>query len=224
MRNRAYNTNGEIDDLFSPLMNPSGYDSVFLFFDVASASYSGATSDGAPWDSLMVLTTSDCGITFDSLYKKGGPDFLTHKQAVLTEFVPTAAEWRRDSINLTPIIKKGEFRVVFRNFSNAENNIYLDNINLKTKATLPYLKEKGYTVGPNPTSNQVFITFLEPPANLEYIALYNIAGQLVSKQQASDINSSNRFIFDLVNEPNGIYFVKLIYRNSVKTIKITKVR
>ncbi|GAA3931992.1 T9SS type A sorting domain-containing protein [Chitinophaga oryziterrae] len=224
MHNRAYNTNGETDDLFSPLMNPSGYDSVFLFFDVASASYSGATSGETLWDSLMVLTTSDCGITFDSIYKRGGPDFLTHKQSVTSEFIPTAAEWRRDSVNLTPIIKKGEFRVVFRNISNDENNIYLDNINLVTKATLPYLKEKGYTVGPNPTSNQVFITFLEPPANLQYIALYNTLGQLVSKQQASDINSSNRFIFDLVNEPNGIYFVKLIYRNSVKTIKITKVQ
>ncbi|SEW44671.1 Por secretion system C-terminal sorting domain-containing protein [Chitinophaga sp. YR573] len=224
MHNLAYDTNGAVDDLFSPLMNPSGYDSVFLFFDVASASYSGATSTNALWDSLIVLTTSDCGITFDSLYVKGGPDFLTHKQAVTTEYVPTAAEWRRDSVNLTPIIKKGEFRVVFRNVSNAENNIYLDNINLITKATQPYLKEKGYTVGPNPTSNQVFITFLEPPANLQYIALYNTLGQQVAKQPAASINSSNRFIFDLVNEPNGIYFVKLIYRNSVKTIKITKVQ
>jgi hypothetical protein len=224
MHNLVYNNNGAADDLFSPLMDPGGKDSVFLFFDVASASWSGTNSSNDLWDSLLVVTTSDCGITFDSAYKKGGPDFLTHKQALETEFIPTAAEWRRDSVNLTSIIKKGKFRVVFRNITNAENNLYLDNINLVTRNTQPYLKEKGFTVGPNPTTNQVFITFLEPPVNLQYIALYNTLGQLIAKQPAASINSSNRFIFDLVNEPNGIYFVKLIYRNSVKTIKITKVQ
>ncbi|HJT75126.1 MAG TPA: T9SS type A sorting domain-containing protein, partial [Chitinophaga sp.] len=161
--------------------------------------------------------------TLDSLYKKGGADLLTRKTAVLTEYVPTATEWRRDSVNLTPIIKKGRFRVVFRNISNAENNIYLDNINLVTRSTLPYLKEKGLVIRPVPVTSQLFITFLEPPANLQYIAIYNTLGQMVTKQRGSSINSSNRFIFDLVNEPNGIYFVKLIYSNKVKTIKITKV-
>jgi len=74
-----------------------------------------------------------------------------------------------------------------------------------------------------PVVNQLFITFLETPKDLDYIAIYNTLGQLVTKQPGSSVNSSNRFIFDLVNEPNGIYFVKLIYRNNVKTIKITKV-
>lgn len=223
MHNLAYNTNDAIDDILTPMFDPTGKDSVFLFFDVAAAAYSNLNGSNMVWDSLQVLTTSDCGETYDSLYKKGGESLLTRRQPVTSEFVPTASEWRRDSINLTPIIKKGRFRVVFRNISNAENNIYLDNINIVTKNTLPYLKEKGMIIGPVPTSNQLFITFLEAPNNLDYIAIYNTLGQLVTKQRGSSINSSNRFIFDLVNEPNGIYFVKLIYRNNVKTIKITKV-
>jgi hypothetical protein len=225
IHNHAYDVNGEKDDLLLPLLDPTGKDSVFLFFDVAAASYSGADDrSNDTWDSLLVMTTSDCGVTFDSAYQKGGPDFLTHKQAVTDEYIPTAAEWRRDSVNLTPFIKKGKFRVVFRNISNAENNVYLDNINLITKNTLPYLKEHGFTVGPVPVVDLLYITFLEAPANLNYIAIYNTIGQQIAKQAGSAVNTSNRFIFDLVNEPNGIYFVKLIYRNSVKTIKITKVR
>jgi hypothetical protein len=223
MHNLDYATNAQNDDIFTPLFNPSGVDSVFLFFDVAAASYSPVTSNAAPWDSLQVLTTSDCGLTFDLLYDKGDPALVTRKQNVTSEFVPLATEWRRDSVNLTPILKKGRFRVVFRNVSNDENNIYLDNINLVTKTTDPYLKDKGLTIGPVPVTNQLFITFLNPPDNLQYIALYNTIGQQVAKQPGSAINGSNRFIFDLVNEPNGIYFVKLIYTSSVKTIKITKV-
>lgn len=223
MHNLAYNTNDAIDDILSPTFNPAGHDSVFLFFDVAAAAFSSVNGSNTVWDSLQIFTTSDCGKTLDSLYKKGGASFLTRKQPVTTEFIPTAAEWRRDSVNLTPIIRKGQFRVVFRNISNAENNIYLDNINIVTKNTLPYLKEKGLVIGPVPVVNQLFITFLETPKDLDYIAIYNTLGQLVTKQPGSSVNSSNRFIFDLVNEPNGIYFVKLIYRNNVKTIKITKV-
>ncbi|ACU62149.1 M43 family zinc metalloprotease [Chitinophaga pinensis] len=223
IHNLAYNTNGAVDDILTPVFDPTGKDSVFLFFDVAAAAYSSLNGTNTTWDSLQVLTTSDCGETFDSLYKQGGSSLLTRRVPVTTEFVPMASEWRRDSINLTPIIKKGAFRVVFRNISNAENNIYLDNINIVTKNTLPYLKEKGMVIGPVPTSNQLYITFLEVPNDLEWIGIYNTLGQLVSKQPGSSINNSNRFIFDLVNEPNGIYFVKLIYRNNVKTIKITKV-
>ncbi|TWV99376.1 M43 family zinc metalloprotease [Chitinophaga pinensis] len=223
IHNLAYNTNEAVDDMLSPVFDPTGKDSVFLFFDVAAAAYSSLNGTNTTWDSLQILTTSDCGNTFDSLYKKGGSSLLTRRVPVTTEFVPTASEWRRDSINLTPIIKKGPFRVVFRNISNAENNIYLDNINIVTKNTLPYLKEKGLVIGPVPTSNQLYITFLEIPNDLEWIGIYNTLGQLVAKQPGSSINNSNRFIFDLVNEPNGIYFVKLIYRNNVKTIKITKV-
>jgi hypothetical protein len=223
MHNLAYNTNDAIDDILTPMFDPTGKDSVFLFFDVAAAAYSNLSSSNAVWDSLQILTTSDCGETFDSVYKRGGESLLTRRQPVTSEFIPTASEWRRDSINLTPIIKKGRFRVVFRNISNAENNIYLDNINVVTKNTLPYLKEKGLVIGPIPTVSQLFITFLEVPNNLDYIAIYNTSGQLVARQPGSSINNSNRFIFDLVNEPNGIYFVKLIYRNNVKTIKITKV-
>lgn len=223
MHNLAYNTNDAIDDIISPTFDPSGKDSVFLFFDVAAAAYSSINGSNPVWDSLQIFTTSDCGETLDSLYKKGGAGLLTRRQPVTGEFIPTAAEWRRDSINLTPIISKGRFRVIFRNISNAENNIYLDNINIVTKSTLPYLLEKGLTIGPVPTANQLFITFLKVPEDLDHIAIYNTSGQLVARQPGSSINNSNRFIFDLVNEPNGIYFVKLIYRNNVKTIKITKV-
>lgn len=223
MHNLAYNTNNAIDDILSPTFDPAGHDSVFLFFDVAAAAFSSINTSDNVWDSLQIFTTSDCGETLDNLYDKGGAGLLTRKQPVTTEFIPTAAEWRRDSVNLTPMIRKGRFRVVFRNISNAENNIYLDNINIVTKNTLPYLKEKGITIGPVPVINQLYITFLEIPNDLDYIAIYNTLGQLVTKQAGSSINNGNRFIFDLVNEPNGIYFVKLIYRNNVKTFKITKV-
>lgn len=224
MRNLAYSSNGPVDDLYTPVINAQGADSLFLFFDVAAAVQTNPVTTGNVWDSLQVLITADCGQTFDSVYGKWGGNLITRTTPISSEFVPAAGEWRRDSVNLTPFIAQGRFRVVFRSITNFENNIYLDNINLVAKAVNPYLKEQGYTVAPNPTSSQVFVTFLEPPADLDAIAVYNAAGQLIARQAASAIDNSNRFTFDLVNEPNGVYFVKLIYRNRAKTIKIIKVR
>lgn len=227
MRNYVYDATGETDDIRTPTIDPGGVDSVFLFFDVAAATYNnvnGADSSENAWDKLLVMTTSDCSLTYDTLYSKSAKSLVTITNPVTSEFTPTAAQWRRDSVNLTPIIKQGQFRVVFRNVGNNQNNIYLDNVNIITRSTLPYLKEKGITVGPVPTSGLLYVTFLEVPDNLDFIGIYNTSGQLIAKQRGSNIDGSNRFTFDLVNEPNGVYFVKLIYRNTkAKTYKIIKV-
>ncbi len=224
MRNLGYNINGAIDDLISPEINVQGYDSVFLFFDVAAAVQSNLSDVGIPWDTLQVLATTDCGFTLSNLYSKWGPALVTVDTPTSNEFIPQPSQWRRDSVNLTRFIPSGRLRLIFRNISNYENNIYLDNINIVTKKTYPALLERGFTVTPNPTNSLVLITFLQPPAELEAVALYNTAGQLLQWKKAASIDSNNRFTFDLVNEPNGVYFVKLIYKNRSKTVKILKVR
>lgn len=224
MRNLGYATNGAIDDLYSPVIDVQGYDSVFLFFDVAAAVQTSLNATGNPWDSLQVLVTGDCGQTMDSVYGKWGPNLVTHAIPTSEEFVPTAAEWRRDSVNLTPYIRYSQLRVVFRNISNYENNIYLDNINIVTKTVNPYLKEQGFTVTPNPTQDKVHVTFLGTPQELEGVAMYNTLGQRIAYQTGSSLDANNRITFDLVNAPNGVYFVKLIYRNRAKTVKIIKVQ
>jgi hypothetical protein len=224
LRNLGYATNGAVDDLYSPVINVQGYDSVFLFFDVAAAVQSNLNAVNNPWDSLQIFITTDCGQTLDSVYAKWGPSLVTRTIPTSEEFIPAAGEWRRDSIDLTRFISAGQLRVVFRNISNYENNIYLDNINITTRSVNPFLKAAGFTVTPNPTQDKVLVTFFELPTDLEGVALYNTLGQRIAYKTGSSLESGNRISFDLVNAPNGVYFVKLIYRNRAKTVKIIKVQ
>ncbi|HVI48786.1 MAG TPA: M43 family zinc metalloprotease [Chitinophaga sp.] len=224
MRNLGYNVNNQADDLITPVIDPQGHDSVFLFFDVAAAVYSDPGTPGNAWDTLKVLVSTDCLQTGQELYSKWGQQLVTHQGPVTTEFVPTASEWRRDSVDLTAAIRKGKFQVAFRNISNSENNIYIDNIKIVTKDINPELRKAGVLVYPNPSSGIVWVTFYEIPADLEQVSVYNTAGQLIASQPAGSISSNNRMTFNLVNEPNGVYFVKLIYRNRANTIKLMKVR
>ncbi|MCW3464702.1 zinc-dependent metalloprotease [Chitinophaga nivalis] len=224
VRNLGYNVNDQTDDLLTPVINPQGYDSVFLFFDVAAAVYSDPRDIGNAWDTLQILVTTDCRQTGKMVYRKWGPNLITHPDPLTTEFVPTAREWRRDSVDLTAAIHKGKFQVAFRNISNSENNIYIDNINIVGKMINPLLREAEVLVTPNPTDGLVWVTFFDIPADLLQVSLYNSTGQLIASQPPASINSSNRMTFNLVNEPNGVYFVKLIYRNRANTIKLMKVR
>ncbi|SEW52433.1 M43 family zinc metalloprotease [Chitinophaga arvensicola] len=224
MRNLGYNTNDQTDDLITPVIDPQQADSVFLFFDVAAAVYTDPKSTGNAWDTLQVLVTNDCRQTGQILYSKWGPNLITHPTAIQTEYVPTANEWRRDSVDLTAVSHKGKFQVAFRNISNSENNIYIDNIKIVTKPVNPLLREKGVLVNPNPTDGIVWVTFFEIPEDLVQVSIYNAQGQFIMSRPARDIGAGNRMTFNLVNEPNGVYFVKLIYRNRANTIKLMKVR
>ncbi|MBV8252230.1 MAG: choice-of-anchor J domain-containing protein [Chitinophaga sp.] len=224
MRNLGYNTNFQVDDLLTPILDPMGRDSVFLFFDVAAAVYTNPNATGNQWDTLEVLVTTDCMNSSTMLYQKWGPNLITHPTALQTEFVPAPNEWRRDSVDLTAAVRKGKFQVVFRNISNSENNIYIDNITIVTKDVNEDLRKQGVLVNPNPSSGLVWVTFYQVPEDLLQVSIYNAAGQFVTSLPKSAINSANRMTFNLVNEPNGVYFVKLIYRNRANTIKLMKVR
>jgi hypothetical protein len=224
MRNLGYNTNDQVDDLITPVIDPQAHDSVFLFFDVAAAVYTDPATTGNAWDTLQVLVTSDCRQTGTLVYSKWGPNLITRAKATQGEFVPLATEWRRDSVDLTAAVHKGKFQVAFRNISNSENNIYIDNIRIVTKEINPLLREKGILVNPNPTTGVFWVTFYQVPEDLLQVSIYNTHGQLMMSRQAADIGPGNRLTFNLVNEPNGVYFVKLIYRNRANTIKLMKVR
>jgi hypothetical protein len=216
--------NNQVDDLAGPVVDATSADSVFLFFDVAAAVSMDPDFTGNPWDTLEVLLTTDCGQTFIKTgYKKWGKTLITRPSRVLDEYVPSSSEWRTDSIDLTPFIYHQQFRVVFRNTSNYENNVYIDNINIVKKDVNQTLREKGVLIWPNSFTRQFYIEFSTWQEDLQGVSVYDAAGRLVYLQQPV-IRAGNRMTIDLVNEANGVYFVKLFYRQQVRTYKIVKAK
>lgn len=224
IRNLGYAVNDQVDELAGPVVDATSADSVFLFFDVAAAVATDPDMAGNPWDTLEVLLTTDCGQTFiHTGYKKWGKSLITRPTRVIEEFVPGRNEWRTDSIDLTPFIYHQQFRVVFRNTSNYENNIYLDHIHIVQKDKNRNLRENGILIWPNAFSNHFYIEFDTWPDDLQGLCVYDASGRLVYQRQPVT-RAGNRMTIDLVNEANGVYFVKLFYRQQVRTYKIVKVK
>jgi hypothetical protein len=223
IKNFDYSATGEKDDLRLPQVNiPTTVDSVFFSFQVAAATYTDLSTANNVWDTLEVLVSTDCGVTYTSLYKKWGASLVTTSSPQLSSFVPTAAEWRKDSINLAAYIGQSNLLLAFRNTTGYENNIYLDDVNLRTVTINPNLKKTGFLVTPNPTSGQLTVQFFPQPINLRGLQVFNAMGQKLTEISIGNGGGSNLYSLDLSRYAAGIYFVRAVFTDRVVVQKILK--
>jgi hypothetical protein len=235
IRNYALKAPGSKDDLYAPLVQLAAPDSVFLTFDLSHVTAQFPGSTGLQLDTLEVLLTKDCGVTFSSVYKKwgyqlqtvGDPNFpAVFPVSDTTGFIPGSSKaWRRDSVDLTPQLagSNGTFQVIFRNISNSGNNTYLDNVNI-TPIILPAkLKSQGYLITPNPSTGFVNVHHYLRPSNLRGLQVINPAGQVVVQQQYTG-NAQSNILLDLTRFASGIYTIRMVYDNKVVIERISKVR
>lgn len=124
-----YNNDGNhtYDD-FGTGINLNNTLEAMLTFDVAYAKYGGQYSD-----TLEVIVSTDCGTNFTAVYRKGGSDLATAPDNSTSMFVPTAIEWRTDSVSLSNYLNEANLIVAFRNIANYGQPIYIDNVNIQTK-------------------------------------------------------------------------------------------
>lgn len=223
INNFEYKMTGQKDDLRLPQVSiPSIVDSAFFSFEVAAAVYSDLNTANNIWDTLEVLVSADCGQTYTSLYKKWGSSLVTRQLPITDPFVPVSAEWRKDSINLAGFIGKSNLMFLFRNTTGFENNIYLDDVSLRTVTINPNLKSAGFLVTPNPSRGQVAVQFYPQPTNLKGIQVFSAAGQKVFEQTISGSQASNLYTIDLSRYPAGVYTVRAVFADRVVIQKLLK--
>jgi PKD repeat protein len=122
--NHSFNSPGIADDMISPGISLIGYTNPQLQFDVAYARYNANRAD-----TLEIFVSADCGVTWTSVYEKGGTVLSTVPDQV-TPFTPTNSQWRTETINLSAYANAGALLIRFRNENDHGNNLWLDNINL----------------------------------------------------------------------------------------------
>ncbi|RYE18295.1 MAG: T9SS type A sorting domain-containing protein [Sphingobacteriaceae bacterium] len=228
INNYNYSNNGSRDELFTPQITYTGVDSVFLNFDVAATTYSYPGSTAIPLDTLELLVTTDCGASFTSIYKKWGNELQTvsdPNSPQTTEFVPTNRnQWRNEQLNLSAYTSRSPIQVVFRNTTNFENNIFIDNVNLSTKTLPAKLKEQGYLIYPVPFASTFYIQHYLQPTELRGIAVYNSIGQRVWTKEYNSTGATSLIQVDLSRYANDVYTVVLRYTNRTISQKIIKAR
>ncbi|MCD6066031.1 MAG: Thermitase [Bacteroidetes bacterium] len=123
--NYTADLHGKSDLAITPKYDFSNLASATMTFDVAYARYDADYSD-----SLAVLVSTDCGLSYTQVYLRGGSGLATAPDYTNDVFEPTAAEWRTETINLNSYAGSGNVLVAFKNIGRYGQAIYVDNVNI----------------------------------------------------------------------------------------------
>lgn len=116
---------GNTDEVQMQGVSLVGVSAAQLTFDVAYAPYDNTTY----YDGLEVLVSTNCGVTFTSVYSKSNSTLAT-APATNTIYTPTSAQWRTETISLSSYVGQASVIVKFRNLAGYGNRLFIDNINL----------------------------------------------------------------------------------------------
>lgn len=136
---------GNTDDMIIPVNASAGISEMIMTFDVAYARWGGANSD-----TLSIHVSTDCGATTQQVFYKGGTDLATSPD-FQDYFIPTANQWRTETVDLSNYIGEQQLQIIFRNHGYYGNVLYIDNINLNNDLSVS-----------NPASITLFNIFPNP--------------------------------------------------------------
>ncbi len=222
-------TRGNVYSFESPVIDLSSQPSPVLTYDIAY-NYHKYTppyfvSDTIFADTLEVVISTDCGATWQSLYKKGGAELATTADPILNPlninavfFTPTASEWRKDTIDLNAFGNATEAIIKFNYISDNGGSINMDNIALNGFGlALQDATENTFEMFPNPAKD--IITINTPSVDPISIVVYDISGNKVLAQddvQHREISTQ----LDVSLLPTGVYSVGITSKNKTTFQKL----
>ncbi len=143
--NYNIDSQGTYDDL-NITLNTLTLNDLSLTFDVAYAPYGGQYSD-----SLKVMVSTDCGLSFDEVYFKGGTTLGT-TPANSDLFVPNSDQWRNETVDLSSYSGFEKVIIAFRNKGHWGNALYIDNVNIQGELSVLDISRENPEIYPNPVS------------------------------------------------------------------------
>ncbi len=207
---------GKKDDIYSPTVNfPTGTVNPRIKFDVAYAPY--VDGFGQENDTLEVLLFDVCSQTATSIYKKGGNQLST-SAAQGNAYVPTAGQWRKDSVTLTASVLNKYVKFIFRNYGLYGQSIYIDNVNIygSTATTTP---TASFTASDTTVCKGSTLTFTSNSSSGNTTAVDSVRWTINGGTPSTSNSSSVTPTFNTV----GSFNISLIaYEGGVASAPVTK--
>lgn len=203
--NNTTTLNGS-DEFVTPAYNFSGASNIGLNFQVAFAQKNAAADN-----SLKVYVSTNCGASWVPRYSKSGASLSTISGTNTANFIPTAAQWRLETVNLNNVANQPSvmFKFEFTNTGEA-NNVYLDDINILGTVSINdgLASEIDFFMAPNPAENFTTINFNFDKKVDAMVTVYDMIGQSVSQQNLSTLGIGAHKIEIGHDLKPGIYMVE----------------
>jgi hypothetical protein len=173
--------------------------------------YAWAQKTFTNFDSLIVLVSSDFGMTEERIFGERGPELAT-ANPINSDFIPTQTQWRKVSISVWKMHRKRNVRFRFEFVNRQGNNVFVDQISISDGSTglNDALKnEINFSLQPNPMSENALITFdLKEKKNIQ-ITLTDVVGREVKKVENSTLPAGlNQVELHKSGLKSGIYYLR----------------
>lgn len=204
-----YNSpDGAIDNLYMPKLNLSTAATARMTMSHAYAGYTAATPEN---DQVNIQYSKDCGATWTNLWSKAG-NALKTAAPTTSSFVPTAAQWAKDTISLNAICGQSDVLLRFNGVSNYGNNALFDDINIEVVNGLGVDKfdQINFSVYPNPAKANVNVDLnLKSSANVN-VSIFSTTGQLVQSQEEGKLaGGAHKINVNTSNLASGSYMLMI---------------
>ncbi|MGV3539287.1 MAG: choice-of-anchor J domain-containing protein [Rufibacter sp.] len=222
MYNFEYEAAGQADELVLPPLNLTTRTAPKLTFQLAYALFSQAGYS----DTLEVWISTNCGTSYQRVYQKAGRNLTTTGTPyyVEDEFVPTATQWRLETIDLAAYATAATALIKFRHITDFENNLYIDEVKVDgvPLGAAEELALQTLQISPNPTTGMVQIT--SPEASIQQIEVLDALGKVVQQETYGRRNKGQPLQLTMQNNPNGFYLLRLTTDKGVAVRRIMLVR
>jgi len=223
-----FDNSGMKDDLLSPEIDLSAVSNAYVHFYV-SYNYEEytppyATGDVYLADTLQVLISTDCGQSFQSLYKKGGSQLATFATPIINPlsiqadlFNPADSNWRGETIDLSSYIGNNVI-IKFSYISDLGGLIYLDDIGVNSTPTgIKTTTPVSYKIYPNPATDNVYI---QPGSDaITQVNIMDITGKNIFSQYNAGNNGSD-MIINTATLNAGMYIFQVTTQYGTETSKV----
>lgn len=212
-----FDNSGQKEDISTPLLDLSSLASPFLSFDV-SYNYHlyvppVALDTMVFADTLEVLISTDCGNTYDLLYKKGGADLATFFKPIVNPldldslFVyPADTNWRTEQIDLSNYAAADKAFITFRYTSALGGSVNMDNIRVTNALGVPAtVQNVALEVFPNPARDLIHIT--ADKESIERVEVLDASGKTAGSFSFQSRNG--KVTIPVSSLPDGFYVLRV---------------
>ncbi|HRP90674.1 MAG TPA: T9SS type A sorting domain-containing protein [Edaphocola sp.] len=170
-------------------------------------SYAQYTNAG---DRLEVVYSTDCGTTWNQVWMKEKAD-LANMPSTGSSYLPTPGDnstWRYNAADISNV-PDGAY-LAFRATSGYGNNMFIDNIALRTGVSVNELVDaKNLNIFPNPIQNELNVNINMKQAGKVVFSVVNTLGQEV-KTITKDLTAGNQVIrMDAATLATGMYILNI---------------
>ena len=211
-------TSGDIDALQLPQLDLSTIPAPVMTFDVSHSRYNTTN------DNLKVKLSTNCGATWITLYNKSGTALATTTPQTASFTPSTAAQWRKDTVNLANYATNPNVFIKFEFTSNYGNNAYIDNVNISantiTGIATPALGV-DFEVYPNPATDRSSVDFtLDTKEDIVLDVVNNLGASVYSRTESGLGAGDYTFEIPTSGLSTGLYTVIVRTSQGASTRKL----